>query len=178
MTTSDVIMPPDRRDFLFIATGAAAAVGAAASTIPLVHSMNASADVIAQATIEVDLEPIQEGQRASFLWRGKPVFIVHRTPREIAMAVAADDDPSLKDPATDASRVQRSQWLVLIGVCTHLGCSPIGQGNYRRGPWEGWSCMCHGSAYDTSGRIRRGPANKNLEVPPYEFLSDTRIRIG
>jgi len=169
---------PERRDFLHIATGAAATIGAVATGVPLIDSMNASADIIAAATIDVDLEPILEGQRATFLWRGKPVFVVHRTREEIFLAASDDHNRSLRDPATDASRIIRPEWLVVVGVCTHFGCSPIGQRSYRRGEWFGWTCACHGSAYDTSGRVRRGPANRNLEVPPYEFITDSRIRIG
>jgi ubiquinol-cytochrome c reductase iron-sulfur subunit len=164
-----------RRDFLYIATAAVGAVGAAATLWPLIHQMNPDASVLALASTEVDLSPIAEGQIITVKWRGKPVFIAHRTKKEIEEARATPLG-SLPDPQPDEARVKkgRDQWLVQVGVCTHLGCVPLGhQGDYR-----GWFCPCHGSHYDTSGRIRRGPAPRNLEVPPYEFISDTSIRIG
>jgi ubiquinol-cytochrome c reductase iron-sulfur subunit len=137
--------------------------------------MNPSADVLALASTEVDLSPIAVGQSQTVMWRGKPVFIKHRTPEEIAEA-KADDSAALPDPATDESRVKKGkeQWLITIGVCTHLGCVPLN----HQGDYDGWFCPCHGSHYDTSGRIRKGPAPHNLAVPPYEFLTDTTIRIG
>src|SRR5690606_6859267 len=126
----------------------------------------------------VDLTPIQPGQAITVMWRGKPVFVRHRTPEEIAKA-EADDGANLIDKQTDESRVQKSQWLIVVGVCTHLGCVPVGQKPVEnRGDFGGWFCPCHGSHYDTSGRIRKGPAPKNLEVPQYTFLSDTLVRIG
>lgn len=163
-----------RRDFLYIATGAATAVGTAAAIWPFVDQMNPSADVLALSTIEVDLGPIAEGQSITVLWRGKPVFIRHRTGAEIDKAKADDSAADLKDPQKDADRVKKPEWLVMVGVCTHLGCVPLGQ----QGEFGGWFCPCHGSHYDTSGRIRKGPAPLNLEVPQYGFLDDTRIRIG
>ena len=162
-----------RRDFLYIATGAATAVGTAAAIWPFVDQMNPTADVLALSSIEIDLAPIAEGQGVTALWRGKPVFIRHRTDAEIEKA-KADDGADLKDPQKDADRVKKPEWLVMIGVCTHLGCVPLGQ----QGEYGGWFCPCHGSHYDTSGRIRKGPAPLNLEVPEYAFLDDTRIRIG
>lgn len=164
-----------RRDFVVLTACATAGVGAAAAVWPLVNSMNPSADVLALASTEVDLSPIAVGQSQTVMWRGKPVFIKHRTPEEIAEA-KADDSAALPDPATDESRVKKGkeQWLVTIGVCTHLGCVPLG----NQGEYDGWFCPCHGSHYDTSGRIRKGPAPLNLAVPPYEFLNDTTIRIG
>ncbi len=166
---------PTRRDFLYIATGAMGAVGAAAVAWPLIHQMNPDASVQALASTEVDLTPVAEGQIITVKWRGKPVFIAHRTKKEIEEA-RATPLRDLPDPAADDTRVKKGkdQWLVLIGVCTHLGCVPLG----HQGDYQGFFCPCHGSHYDTSGRIRKGPAPANLEVPPYEFTSDTQIRIG
>ena len=167
-----------RRDFLYLATGAMALVGAGAAIWPLIHSMNPAADALAEAEIDVDLAPISEGQAITVTWQGQPVFIRHRTEDEVA--AARDVDVSdLPDPQADEDRVIEDQWLVMIGVCTHLGCVPLGQrSGDNRGDFGGWFCPCHGSHYDTSGRIRRGPAPRNLEVPPYEFTEDQRIRIG
>jgi ubiquinol-cytochrome c reductase iron-sulfur subunit len=165
-----------RRDFLFIATGAAAAVGAAATVWPLISQMNPDASTIAAgAPIEVDLTPIAEGQDIKVFWRGKPIYISHRTKKQIDEARAVPMS-SLPDPATDQSRVKdgHEQWLVVIGICTHLGCIPLPhEGNY-----DGWFCPCHGSQYDSAGRIRQGPAPLNLLLPPDQFVSDTKIRIG
>jgi ubiquinol-cytochrome c reductase iron-sulfur subunit len=167
---------PTRRDFLYIATGAVGAVGAAATLLPLLSQMNPDASTIAAgAPIEVDLAPIAEGQVIKVFWRGKPIFISHRTKKEIEEARAVDMK-SLPDPQSDQDRVQKGHddWLILIGICTHLGCIPLAhQGNY-----DGWFCPCHGSQYDSSGRIRQGPAPANLPIPPYFFLADTKIRIG
>ena len=164
-----------RRDFVVLTACATAGVGAAAAVWPLVSSMNPSADVLALASTEVDLSTIPVGQSATVMWRGKPVFVKHRTPEEIAEA-KADDTASLPDPETDEARVKKGkeQWLITVGVCTHLGCVPLN----HQGDYNGWFCPCHGSHYDTSGRIRKGPAPHNLAVPPYEFLTDTTIRIG
>ena len=169
-----------RRDFLYIATAAVGAVGGAATLWPLINQMNPDASVLALASADVDLTPIAEGQSITIKWRGKPVFVTHRTKKEIeeARAVALNQLP---DPQPDQARVKEGhdQWLVLIGVCTHLGCVPLGQrSGDPKGDYDGWFCPCHGSHYDTSGRIRRGPAPLNLAVPPYEFLSDTSVRIG
>lgn len=167
-----------RRDFIWLLAGTMTAVGAAAALWPVIDSMNPSADVIAVSTTEIDLAPIEVGQRITVTWRGKPVFIDHRTPEQIAQA-RADDDADLRDPATDASRTERPEWLIVVGVCTHLGCIPLGQNpGDPLGEWGGWFCPCHGSHYDTSGRIRRGPAPANLPVPPYAFIDDTTVRIG
>jgi ubiquinol-cytochrome c reductase iron-sulfur subunit len=165
-----------RRDFLYIATGAMGAVGAAAVLVPLVAQMNPDASTIAAgAPIEVDLGPIAEGQVIKVFWRGKPIFINHRTKKEIEEAKNVNL-ASLPDPQPDSARVKagKEQWQVLIGICTHLGCIPLA----HQGQYDGYFCPCHGSVYDTSGRIRSGPAPTNLPVPPYEFLSDTKIRIG
>ena len=168
-----------RRDFLYIATGAAAAVGAAGSVWPFIDSLQPSADVGALAATEIDISPIQLGQRVTVKWRGRPVFIIHRTESMIEQARAGDGDPGLIDPQPDSARVERPEWLVIVGVCTHLGCIPLGQEeDDARGPYNGWFCPCHGSIYDASGRVRKGPAPRNLDVPPYAFLSDERIRIG
>src|SRR4051812_31244646 len=165
-----------RRDFLYIATAAVGAVGAAAALVPLISQMNPDASTIAAgAPIEVDLAPITEGQIIKVFWRSKPIFISHRSKKEIEEAQKVDVK-TLPDPQPDAARIKQGheQWLVLIGICTHLGCIPLAhQGNY-----DGFFCPCHGSQYDTSGRIRQGPAPANLAVPPYEFVSDTKIRIG
>ncbi len=169
-----------RRDFLFVTTGAFAAVGGAAAVWPLIDQMNPDASVKALASIEADLSAIEEGQSVTFKWRGQPVFVRHRTPSEIeeAKAVSLDD---LKDPAPDSERViaGHEQWLVMVGLCTHLGCVPLGQKpGEEKGDFNGWFCPCHGSHYDSAGRIRKGPAPKNLVLPPFEFLSDTLIKIG
>jgi len=162
-----------RRDFLDLVAWSTAAVGAGALVWPFVASMNPSADVLALSSIEVDLSQITPGMAITVAWRGKPVFVRHRTPEDI-QASEAVDVAGLRDPQADADRVQKPEWLVLIGVCTHLGCVPLfGQGDYN-----GWFCPCHGSVYDLSGRIRKGPAPINLEVPAYDFVSDTRIKIG
>jgi ubiquinol-cytochrome c reductase iron-sulfur subunit len=168
----------NRRDFLYIATGAVGAVGAALTAWPFINQMNPDASVLALASVEVDLAPIAEGQEITIKWRGTPVFVRHRTAAEIA---AARETPlsALPDPQPDERRVQRPQWLVLVGVCTHLGCVPSGQkATEARGNYGGWFCPCHGSHYDTSGRIRLGPAPTNLAVPEYQFRTDTQIRIG
>ncbi|MBA8905019.1 ubiquinol-cytochrome c reductase iron-sulfur subunit [Aminobacter ciceronei] len=168
-----------RRDFLFVATGMAAVVGTAATFWPFIDNMRPSADVTALATIEVDLSSIEPGQRVTVKWRSQPLFVVRRTPEMVAAAVADDLNSGLLDPQADAERVQRPEWLVVVGVCTHLGCIPLGQRpDEPHGPYKGWFCPCHGSAYDVSGRVRRGPAPRNLHVPPYVFLDDSRIRIG
>ncbi len=164
---------PTRRDFIVVAAGAFAAVGAAAAVWPFIHQMNPSADVLALSSTEVDLSQIAGGQSLTVLWRGKPVFVRHRTAAEIEQA-QKDDSAALPDPQKDADRVKKPEWLVMMGVCTHLGCVPLGQ----QGEYGGWFCPCHGSHYDTSGRIRKGPAPANLPVPDYAFLNDTRIRIG
>jgi ubiquinol-cytochrome c reductase iron-sulfur subunit len=187
-----------KRDFLFIATGAVGAVGAALTVWPLISQMNPDASVKALASIEMDLAPIAEGQEVTIKWRGNPVIIRNRTAKEIeaAKAVPMEElkDPLARselvkdsDPATDENRTVKDHeaFLVMMGVCTHLGCVPQGdnpskefavvEGNLKVG---GWFCPCHGSHYDTAGRIRKGPAPQNLPVPPYKFLSDTKIQIG
>ncbi len=171
---------PTRRDFLYVATGSLAAVGAAFTVWPLIDQMNPDASVLALASIEVDISNIPVGQETTFKWRGKPVFVRHRSEEEIAAADSVDIS-TLPDPQADSDRVitgpegtLEKQWLVVIGICTHLGCVPL---SYR-GEYDGYFCPCHGSVYDTSGRIRKGPAPLNLEVPPYAFVSDTKIKIG
>ncbi|MCE3231958.1 MAG: petA [Rickettsiaceae bacterium] len=164
-----------RRDFIVLTASAVAGVGAASFAWPLIDSLNPSADVLALSSTEVDISSVAKGQAIRVMWRGKPVFVRHRTPEEIAAAndVVVSD---LRDPEADAARVQKGkeEWLILVGVCTHLGCVPIGY----KGDFGGWFCPCHGSDYDTSGRIRKGPAPTNLMVPPYAFLSDNLIKIG
>jgi ubiquinol-cytochrome c reductase iron-sulfur subunit len=167
-----------RRDFLILSASALAAVGAAVTVWPFVDSLNPAADTLALSTTEVDLAPVQAGQRLTVAWRGKPVFIDHRPPAEIKAAQDVDV-ASLRDPQPDSERVKKPEWLVIVGVCTHLGCIPLGnKPGDDRGPFGGWFCPCHGSIYDTSGRIRQGPAPFNLAVPPYEFTSATAIKIG
>jgi len=150
-------------------------VGVGAVAWPLISQMSPDASTLALASSEVDISGVAEGQIVTIKWRGKPVFIRHRTKKEIEEAVAADN-ASMPDPQADADRVKKGkdQWLVLVGVCTHLGCVPLG----NQGEYEGWFCPCHGSVYDTSGRIRKGPAPKNLEVPDYVFETDTKVKIG
>lgn len=181
----------NRRDFIHIAATAFAGVGAAVALWPFIDQMNPDASALSLASIDVDLAPIQQGQAVTVMWRGKPVFIRHRTPKEVeeAKAVSMDElpDPVARVmggeevPATDAARTKsgHEQWLVMIGICTHLGCIPKGQRiGDNKGEYGGWFCPCHGSSYDTAGRIRKGPAPRNLEIPPYEFVSDTSIKIG
>jgi ubiquinol-cytochrome c reductase iron-sulfur subunit len=169
---------PTRRDFLTLTGSAVAAIGAGCAIWPFIGSLNPAKDTLAMATTEVDLAPVQVGQRLTVTWRGKPVFIDHRTPEEIeeAQKVPLGD---LVDPQKDEARVKKPEWLVVVGICTHLGCIPLGQRTGDdRGEFGGWFCPCHGSQYDTSGRIRRGPAPRNLEVPTYAFTGDTQIKIG
>jgi len=167
-----------RRDFLLLATTVAAGFGVAAVAWPFIDQMNPAADTLALGSIKVDISKIEVGQRITVKWRGAPVFIDHRTPEQIKAAEGAKLG-DLKDPVADKDRVQKPEWLVMVGVCTHLGCIPKGQkSGDRKGEFGGWFCPCHGSHYDTSGRIRKGPAPNNLPVPPYKFLSDTQIQIG
>ncbi len=162
----------NRRDFIYVFTGATAAVGVAAAAWPLIDQMNPSAATQALATTEFDISKIEPGQMARTMWQGKPIFVRRRTAAELE-AVRAVDPASMKDPQADQARVKpgKDEWLVVVAVCTHLGCVPNPDG-------AGWLCACHGSVYDGSGRIVRGPAPTNLPVPPYEFVSDTRILIG
>ncbi len=167
-----------RRDFLYLLTGATTAVGAGAMIWPLVDTMNPSADVLALASTEVDLSGVEEGMSITVKWRGKPVFIRHRTAAEIKEASEVNLG-DLRHPEPDTERAEKPEWLVLVGVCTHLGCVPLGQKPTEEvGEYGGWFCPCHGSHYDTSGRIRKGPAPYNLEVPGYVFTDDSTIRIG
>ncbi len=181
MSTHTQGMPPTdatRRDFLLYATTAVGVAGTAIGLWPFINSMNPSADTLAMSTTEVDLSHIAEGQSITVTWRGKPVFIRYRTAAEIeeARKVNLSD---LRDPEADDKRVKKPQWLIVVGVCTHLGCIPLGQKpGDPRGEFGGWFCPCHGSMYDTSGRIRKGPAPLNLPVPAYTFLTDTSVRIG
>lgn len=176
---------PTRRDFLYIATGSFAAVGGAAAVWPLVDQMNPDASVRALASIEIDISSLSEGESITVKWRGNPIFVRYRTAAEIeeARSVVMGDlidglarngniDPGA--PATDENRVVNENYLVMLGVCTHLGCVPLGQA----GEFGGWFCPCHGSHYDTAGRIRKGPAPENLPVPEYQFIDDTKLKIG
>ena len=167
-----------RRDFLILTASAVGAVGVAVTIWPFIDSLNPARDTLALATTEVDIAPVQVGQRLTVAWRGKPVFIDHRTPEEIKTAESVDV-PRCATPSRIRRGSRKPEWLVIIGVCTHLGCIPLGQkAGDDRGPYGGWFCPCHGSIYDTSGRIRQGPAPLNLVVPPYEFTGDTTIKIG
>jgi len=169
---------PERRDFLTLSAVTVGAAGAALSAWPFLDYMNPSADVLSLSTTDVDLAPIMPGQRITVIWQGKPVFIARRTQIEINRA-KADDDAKLKDPAADASRAGNPEWLIAIGICTHLGCIPLGQnGSDPRGQWSGWFCPCHGSHYDTAGRIRKGPAPRNLDLLPYRFFGEQMVRVG
>ncbi|ABV73256.1 Ubiquinol-cytochrome c reductase, iron-sulfur subunit [Rickettsia canadensis str. McKiel] len=164
-----------RRDFMVLTASSVAVVGAACALLPLIDSLNPSADVLALSSIEVDLSNIAVGQTVTVKWQGKPVFITNRTPDKIAAARAVKMS-ELIDPETDEARIKAGydNWLVTIGICTHLGCVPLA----NQGEYDGWFCPCHGSQYDSSGRVRRGPAPLNLAVPPYTFISDKKIRIG
>ena len=198
MTTSDQPQggEPTRRDFIHIFSATTAAAGAAAVVWPLVHQMNPDASVLALSTKEVDLSAVEVGQAIKVFWQGKPVFIRHRTPAEIEAAegipISALKDPEARNAnidngvdATDDNRTSsadgepKPEWLVLVGVCTHLGCIPLGTtAGENKGEYGGWFCPCHGSHYDTAGRIRKGPAPENLPIPPFQFISDNVIRIG
>ena len=183
---------PDRRDFIVLAANAFVAVGGAITLWPFIQQMNPDAGALALSSIEVDIAPIKEGQAITVLWRGKPVFIRHRTKAEIEAANAVQltelvDEAARNDAlpedalATDPNRTVKGHenWIVMVGICTHLGCIPKGQSlGDKKGDFGGWFCPCHGSHYDTAGRIRKGPAPRNLEVPVYEFVSDTKIKIG
>ncbi len=167
-----------RRNFLYIGTGAFATVGTATVIWPFIDQMNPDASQKAMSSIEVDIAPVAVGQSITVMWRGKPVFIRHRTAKEIDEAKKVDVG-ALRDPQKDADRVKKAEWLILVGICTHLGCVPNGQKpGDARGDYDGWFCPCHGSHYDSSGRIRKGPAPRNLVVPEYKFLSDTNVKIG
>jgi ubiquinol-cytochrome c reductase iron-sulfur subunit len=187
ITPHEVGTDIDRRDFLLIATGALAAVGAAASLWPLIDQMNPDASALALSSIEVDISGVELGQAITVMWRGKPVVIRYRTEEEMAAArnVSLDEliDPQARNenldpsaPATDDNRAVpgREAWLVMLKVCTHLGCIPLGE----QGEYGGWFCPCHGSQYDTAGRVRRGPAPENMPIPPFEFIDDSVVRIG
>jgi ubiquinol-cytochrome c reductase iron-sulfur subunit len=169
-----------KRDFLKLVLTSGAVIGVGAIAWPLIDSMNPSKDVLALSSVETDLTPIAEGSGITIVWRGKPIFVRHRTPTEIK---EAENTPmsALIEPESDADRVKagHAKWIVLIGICTHLGCVPLGnKPTDPRGEWGGWFCPCHGSQYDTSGRVRHGPAPLNLYVPPYAFESDTKVKIG
>ena len=162
-----------RRDFIFTASYTLGAVGVGAAVWPLIDQMNPDASVKALSSTEVNVSEVQPGQSITVLWRSKPVFIKRRTEEEIAKARQVDLK-ELKDPEKDEDRAKNPEWLVMVGICTHLGCVPLG----KKGEYDGWFCPCHGSHYDTSGRIRKGPAPTNLEVPKYEFVDSNTIKIG
>ncbi len=194
ISTDPSLVPddPSRRDVILIGAGAFAAIGGAAMLWPLLDQMNPDASTLSLSSIDVDLAPIEEGQAITVMWRGKPIFIRHRTAKEVdevkdvKVDVLIDKlarNANLPDdaPATDGNRAapEQAPWLVMIGICTHLGCIPLGQkANDPKGEFGGWFCPCHGSHYDTSGRIRKGPAPENMYIPPYAFTSDTKIKIG
>ena len=176
---------PTRRDFIHIATGTVAAIGVGLAAWPFIDQMNPTAAVLALSSVEIDISSVQEGQQSVFMWRSKPIFVRRRTKKEIAEAeaVSMNDLPdklarnlNLPEdaPATDKNRIEKPEWLIVIGICTHLGCIPLN----NQGEFGGYLCPCHGSQYDTAGRIRKGPAPENLAVPPYAFLSPTKIKIG
>lgn len=179
---------PTRRDFLYIATGMAGVVGAGSLAWPFIDQMRPDASTLAAASIEVDISSVTEGMSLTVKWRGKPIFIRNRTPKEVEDAKSAPlsalKDPIARNanlasdaPATDLDRSAgegKENWLIMIGICTHLGCIPLGES----GEYGGWFCPCHGSVYDTAGRIRNGPAPENMAIPPYEFISDTHVKIG
>jgi ubiquinol-cytochrome c reductase iron-sulfur subunit len=168
----------NRRDFLYLTASAMGAVSVGSAVWPLVDSMNPAADTLAMASTEVDISKVEVGQAITAVWRGAPVFIRHRTAEEIT-SVRGDGWQHLRDPQKDEDRVKKAEWLIVKGVCTHLGCIPLGtKPGQPRGDFGGWFCPCHGSHYDISGRIRKGPAPKNLLVPTYEFVTDTLVRIG
>lgn len=179
-----------RREFLYLAAGAIGAVGAAGVAWELINSMNPATDTLALSSIDVNIANIAEGMGVVYMWQGKPIFIRHRTAQEISEAenVKLSDlldpwttgaDGSRLGPADDKDRVKKSPWLILVGICTHLGCIPLGnKPTDMRGEWGGYFCPCHGSQYDTSGRVRHGPAPANLAIPPYNFTSDTVVRVG
>ncbi len=183
--TDSTTAEPTRRDFLYLATGAAGAVGVALAAWPFIDQMNPTSAVLALASVEVDLAPIALGQEIAVIWHNHPLFIRHRTPKEIATArsVQISDLPdklarnaNLPDdaPATDENRGTKAEWYISSGVCTHLGCIPT----KFEGDYGGWLCHCHGSQYDTAGRIRKGPAPQNLPIPVYRFLTPTRVKVG
>ena len=179
-----------RREFLYLAAGAIGAVGAAGVAWELVNSMNPATDTLAMSSIDVNIANIAEGMGIVTMWQGKPVFIRHRTAQEITEAenVKLSDlidpnttgaDGNRTGSAEDKDRVKKSPWLILVGICTHLGCIPLGnKPTDMRGEYGGYLCPCHGSQYDTSGRVRHGPAPANLPIPPYNFTSDTVVRVG
>jgi len=169
-----------RRDFINVAAASFAGVGAVSIVLPLINQMNPSADVLAEASTEVDLTAIQPGQAIKTIFRKQPLFVRHLTPVEVAEAEKTPTS-DLRDPQTleERTKAGKTQWLVTMGVCTHLGCVPLGAAEGEvKGEFGGYFCPCHGSHYDTAARIRKGPAPRNLEVPPYEFTSDTAILVG
>ena len=163
----------DRRDFLFTASYTVGAIGLGATVWPFIDQMNPDSSVKALASTEVDISQVQPGKTITVLWRGKPVFVKRRTPQEIEEAKKVNLD-DLKHPEKDEDRVKKEEWLVMLGICTHLGCVPLS----NKGEYNGWFCPCHGSHYDTSGRIRKGPAPTNMEGPKYEFVDNNTIKIG
>jgi len=176
--TSKEIGEDTRRDFLVWTTSAVSVAGIGLALWPFIDQMNPAADTLALSSTEVDLSPIEEGQSITVVWRGKPVFVRHRTANEIDVAQLVSLE-ELRHQESDKDRAQKPEWLIMVGVCTHLGCIPLGQNETdEKGEFGGWFCPCHGSHYDTSGRIRKGPAPDNLKVPPYKFIEESLIKIG
>jgi ubiquinol-cytochrome c reductase iron-sulfur subunit len=169
-----------KRDFLKLVAGAGAVIGLGALAWPLIDSMNPAGDVLALSSVDIDLTSIPAGMGITAVWRGKPIFVRHRTPEEIKTAETTPLSAMI-EPVADADRVKagHEQWIVVIGICTHLGCVPLGnKPSDPRGDFGGWFCPCHGSQYDVAGRVRHGPAPANLYLPPYAFESDTKIKVG
>lgn len=175
-TNTDPTPHATRRDFLYVAASAVGVVGVGAAVWPLINQLNPDASVLALSAVDFDISPLTEGQSVTIKWRGQPVFVSYRTKKQIDEAKAVNL-ADLRDPETDAQRTKagHEQYLIQIGICTHLGCIPNGP---DQGDFDGWLCPCHGSQYDSAGRIRKGPAPKNLVIPPYKFTSDTKITIG
>lgn len=178
--STDAVADSTKRDFLNLMTGSAVVIGVGALVWPFIDSMSPAKDVLALSSIEVDLSPVQEGQAVTVVWRGKPIFVRNRTADEIKTAQTTPMN-QLIQPQSDADRVKagHEKYLVVVGICTHLGCVPLGnKTSEQRGDYGGWFCPCHGSQYDVSGRVRKGPAPTNLALPPYAFTGDTKIKIG
>lgn len=173
----EAMLATSQRTFAYATLGGARfmyAAGARGAIVKFVGSMSAAADTLAMSTVEIDCGSIPMGETSIVKWRGKPIFVRRRTPEQISAAVADDNNPTLRDPETDAERVINPEFAVLLGVCTHLGCVPMSDA----GEYNGWYCPCHGSHYDLSGRIRKGPAPLNLEIPEHKYISDTVILVG
>jgi len=168
---------PSRKDFIILASGAAAAIAAAGGAVPFIRSMQPSLDVEAERFAEIDISEVPEGEVTTFEWQGKPVWVFHRNAEQIALAAGDGSNNNAKQPEEDSERALKPEYLIVVGICTHLGCIPLYEGGAKE-DWKAWHCPCHGSKYDMSARIIAGPAPANLEVPPLEYLSDTKVLIG